>query len=112
MTTLSRLLTAKRLQALIEVVVFSVALMAAIAMTAQADNRQDHRNRAEIYRGRGYHRGHHDEDWSRHEYDAHRYWNRPHFQPEPDVVYAPPVYSPPPVYEEPGLNLVFPLHIH
>lgn len=91
---------------------FGLALL--FAMTARADDRDGHgRGGGNAQQNRGHHPQHQDRGWNDHEEHAHRYWNQPYFQPEPSVVYAPPlIYSAPPVYEEPGISLIFPLHIH
>ena len=83
--------------------VLVVAILTAATAPVSADDRHDQ------HQGRGQHQ---DKDWNHHQDHAHRYWNQPYFQPEPSVVYAPPVvYSAPPAYEEPGISLIFPLHI-
>ena len=93
---------------------FGLLLATAITTSAVAENngRGRGQNSQHVQRGQNkQHRGN-DRDWNEHEGHAQRYWNQPYFQPEPRVVYAPPLYYPPPMYEEPGISLIFPLHIH
>ena len=115
MKILSLTATKRRLPAVLGCLTLGIILAAAHVLPAAAENDRgrggqnngQHNQNGRFKQNRGYNR-----NWNEHENNARRYWNRPYFQPAPSVVYAPPLYYPPPYYEEPGISLIFPLHIH